>query len=661
MGPLDADLQLNLDDSTATELEVRSKEQALLRVDGELALSKTDLISKLRARDVGDPALTARLTVPRQRAARLAAVSPRLAKLPGTLGGAIDVSGTLRKPLAKGELALEGPATLGGQPARAALRLDAGAERVGAELGVGRPRAGPAPVRLTVSTPRPQLETFLRGQGQLDVKLAARAQSVELASLVPRPEAAKDLDVSGRLDWNMDGALSLMREDGQRKLKRAELTGSLSIPDLEVQIPASTRRYHSGKIRIDSQASDLSLLVHLEESDLQQADRRLHLEGKLAHDNLQPRHVDLKVRSNEWLLYGSELLGKPDAPRAALTAVIDVDGKLAQKREIVATVQSLNLSMPDRFDRAHWPEKTHLGDLLELDASARPGVLPQPERPPVKPKPAPGSAEGTPTHIVLRIPKPIRVQKQPFELHPRGELSVHLRPGKEPLIEGTLAVNKGFMTLGGRKHHFDPRKQSRIIFDDKTPRGRVDFWLKLEPNPAMLRDVSRASAGGDQVRMHLAGPIAGPVATVSGVANADLWDMLPVYNGGRVKHHSEPDLPASLTVDVPREYDVVLLSYMAVNLPHNLFLDRMDAWADAYDTRESYGQLRHLEAERYSDSGKTRVRVLSRPPEIGRSEADLELDAVLLNKSRTKAGVGAAAGSRAGGGPVLFFEWSSDD
>jgi hypothetical protein len=100
---------------------------------------------------------------------------------------------------------------------------------------------------------------------------------------------------------------------------------------------------------------------------------------------------------------------------------------------------------------------------------------------------------------------------------------------------------------------------------------------------------------------------------------------------------------------------------MAVNLPHNLFLSRMNAWSDEYDDRFAYGKIRHLEAERYSRSGNTRIRATQRPPTMGQSNGELEADYLFLNQPRTKAGVGVVGGTRAGGGPAFFFEWASED
>jgi hypothetical protein len=68
-----------------------------------------------------------------------------------------------------------------------------------------------------------------------------------------------------------------------------------------------------------------------------------------------------------------------------------------------------------------------------------------------------------------------------------------------------------------------------------------------------------------------------------------------------------------------------------------------------------------MEAERYSENGKTRVRMVSRPPSAGQSEAEVWLDWLLANDRNTAAGVGVRGGSRLGGGPGVFFEWSSSD
>jgi hypothetical protein len=56
-----------------------------------------------------------------------------------------------------------------------------------------------------------------------------------------------------------------------------------------------------------------------------------------------------------------------------------------------------------------------------------------------------------------------------------------------------------------------------------------------------------------------------------------------------------------------------------------------------------------------------RVRMVGRPRGAGQSAAEVQLDYLFMNSPQTAVGVGVAAGSRLGGGPGIFFEWSSED
>ena len=120
-------------------------------------------------------------------------------------------------------------------------------------------------------------------------------------------------------------------------------------------------------------------------------------------------------------------------------------------------------------------------------------------------------------------------------------------------------------------------------------------------------------------------------------------------------------MPATATVQAPRGDQLSMLSFMASNMPHLLFLDRFAAWADPTEGRAAYGRVEHFEGEKTSRSGKNRVRVVTRPPTPGRSSAEIQFDRLLMDRRRSAFGVGVRGGSRAGGGVGFFFEWSSDD
>ncbi|MEQ9319767.1 MAG: hypothetical protein RIF41_11455, partial [Polyangiaceae bacterium] len=184
-----------------------------------------------------------------------------------------------------------------------------------------------------------------------------------------------------------------------------------------------------------------------------------------------------------------------------------------------------------------------------------------------------------------------------------------------------------------------------------------------KPPETTLREASRASAG-DLVTIRLQGPLTDRTTTLGGtISPGTLYDLLSAHNAGRPWHKTEPDMPATLTVEYPHYENLLLLSYLSVNVPQFLFMDKVGAWADAYDGRstESYGKITRYEAEGYSADGDFRVRATARPPQAGASENELSFDWLFANTPQTAVGVGVTGGDRLGGGPGIFFEWSSKD
>jgi hypothetical protein len=134
-----------------------------------------------------------------------------------------------------------------------------------------------------------------------------------------------------------------------------------------------------------------------------------------------------------------------------------------------------------------------------------------------------------------------------------------------------------------------------------------------------------------------------------------------MHTVGRQRYVSEPDLPASMSVDFPQHENLLVLSFLSVNLPHLMFLDRFAAWADPYDDPRAYGKLTHFEAERLIAGDSVRVRTEVRPPAAGQSDAEVEIDYLFVNVPRMLFGVGLSGGTRGGGGPGVVWEWSSKD
>ena len=76
-------------------------------------------------------------------------------------------------------------------------------------------------------------------------------------------------------------------------------------------------------------------------------------------------------------------------------------------------------------------------------------------------------------------------------------------------------------------------------------------------------------------------------------------------------------MPMSNTVQYPTHDGLLVLSFISVNLPHLLFLDKVKSWSDPYDGYGAYGQIDNYEAQRVTENGKVRV-VATRRPESAR-------------------------------------------
>jgi hypothetical protein len=132
-----------------------------------------------------------------------------------------------------------------------------------------------------------------------------------------------------------------------------------------------------------------------------------------------------------------------------------------------------------------------------------------------------------------------------------------------------------------------------------------------------------------------------------------MLEVMSMYNAGRPMNLAEPGRPASSQVTLPRGDQLFVLTFMASNLPHLLFLDRVNAWS------EQQPYITNVEAEMYTEH--SRIRAVVRPPTPGRSENELQYDRLLINSDRSAVGVGVRAGDRVGGGVGVFWEWSSKD
>jgi len=336
--------------------------------------------------------------------------------------------------------------------------------------------------------------------------------------------------------------------------------------------------------------------------------------------------------------------------RSASIAISHSVGEGATSRRNDATVRRLNLRSPDRLDRGHQPEDiAPNGDVIFLDGKRVAGKLPVASPPPAAAPPR----HRRPMDIRVRIPHLVRINQTPFDLRAKGEIRIAVRD-QGTVVRGGLTIPKGSLFLFGKHHRL---VDGALTFSDEHPKGWLELVFRRKLSPAD----SRALAGIDEMQVVFAGPPTAPKPKLGGAGNAALAEAMAMNASGHPLYLTEPDMPASATVKAPRGDQLGMLSFMATNLPHLLFLDRFAAWADPYDGRASYGRVERFEGERTSRSGRSRVRVVTRPPSPGRSSAEIQWDRMLIDRRRAAFGVGVRGGSRAGGGVGFFFEWASED
>ena len=711
-GPVDVHLGVGIDPAvTRINLDAAVAGTRVLDAKGTLARPGRGLLAALRdktpgkstAAKLGDPAIDITLDVPDHSPrtyVAFAPMNPLLMTIPGLIGGAIHVGGRMSAPVADGAVTYDRFDTLNGGPGRAALVLDAGLEQIVARIELGdlqSPSAkdGAPPLTLAVDLPRAAIAPYLAAKKchtaqppsdeacaeGVTLPISARIddQPVDVRDVVPA-WAAADWKLRGKLDWKLDGHLVL-----DPKPRFIEVAGApLQLPPLSpetkldgsflfdqgfVALPGTKRSYHDVRVTIHHDAGGVRVdAISARESDVEKPNRKLDIHGKLDLASFRPGGLALEVKAEDWLVFGKGMVGRPDAPRATLDTLIEVKGDLSQPIKTVdVDIPKLVLLIPDRFDRAHQPEDTSTGDLIYIDDDHPiPGRLPVPKR-----EAAPGESaaasdklpEGPERGLDVRVRLGDQVHvmlPNPMNLFPVGEIAIRKRDSGVR-VAGDLKVVKGDLALGGRRHDL---QRGRIYFlEGECAGGCLDLLFARKEHDATLRDISEAS-GGETVNIRLEGPISNRRTTLSGAGSpGTLYDLLSVHNAGRPRFASQPDMPATATVQYPQQNNLLLMSYLAVNVPHLLFLDKVAAWSDIYDGRgtATYGQVQHFEAEGYNAEGNLRVRGVTRPPEAGASQAELQLDWLWSHTPQTAFGVGIGAGDRLGGGPGVFFEWSSKD
>ena len=655
--PLDARIALTLaNDDTSVSVDgalaglqvLEGKIRAALGGRGLLAAAKSGALA------AADPVLEGQLRIPEHTMQEWSQLVAGARDLPGGLGGSLDVAGKARDPELALRVGYAGYPTLAGRPG--SLAIEARGRRERATVTV---KANDTLTLVAELSPREILEARAKDGGEARVHASLQGEKVPLASLLPDSERMRAMHPEGIVDAGLVADASIVFRGDTRELGTLSIKGPLSIGDGAFLIPTTRRRVHHVGVRIEGDGDKLAIRsIEAKESDRDEANRSIAISGSYA---VRERGLTLLAKAHRVLVSGGTF-GELDAPKAALTAELEARAELGGPlRRVVVDIHALEIDSPDRQPRAVQQEVLSLGDVIELGSGVAIGKLlaapkgdPPKSEAPASDAPAsdaPKPADKT-LDIVVRLPKPVHVKQRPLELYAKGEVHIE-RYGERRVLSGKLEATGGSLLVGGRLH---PLTRGEVRMSDDGP--FLDLHFKRPAHPAALRDM--ATVGGIDVYAHMVGVFGKQKLSFSGTADG-LFEALAFENIGRVRVLSTPDAPAAQTPQLPLVSQIRQTAFMSANLPHLAFLDRMNTYADPSVSRFAYGRFENLEAERYSQDGTRRIRTTVRPPVIGQSDAEVEGSLLFVNHPRVVSGVGLLGGTRIGGGPTIFFEWSSAD
>jgi hypothetical protein len=637
LGPLDLALQAHVGAAATTANVVVSADGAnVATLDATAGLGGDRLLDALATKRRLDPSLDVTLDVARREVAALAG-DPRA---PGTVGGQVRITGTASAPRVDGEFTAEGLTSLDGAATGATIALAGGRDRFTTTVTMAD-----ALTLGIVASPQAYLDAIARPDGgPVAVEVALTAASTPLDRLLPDLPALRPYRSGvGQLTSDLGGTVTLHATKAGAVLDDVALRGALDVTGAKVAIPRSARVMDGIALKVVGDG-DVVRLDRLEahERDLEKDDRRVLVTGAY---ELKTKMAKLAIEAHDMLVWGGEM-GEADAPRASINATMEVVADLAQPvKQVDVTVTSLKLYNPDRYPLSHQPEALSRGDVIELGGATQVGQLQRAR--PLAPTPVRG-----PKGLELRvhIPEPIHIENRPLNLYATGEILVE-QYGKVMVMSGGLTGTGGDLRVSGNDFPFD---RGGILLGEVLP--RLDLHFKLPPPLVARRDF--ATAYEDHTYMHVEGPMGLHKLSTSGYADA-LFDGLSLANGGRPRVLSWPEAAGSATAQLPTLRELQITGFVRSNLPYLAFLTRMNTYADPNVSRFAYGRFEHLNAERFLAGGSRRLRFLQRPPTMGQSSGEVELDHLFVNTERSVAGVGVVAGTRGGGGVAVFWEWSS--
>jgi len=590
-----------------------------------------------------NPSLDGKLEIPDRSMVEWAKLVPSARDVPGHFGGSLGVSGVARDPALALDVTYAGYPTLADK--EGFVRLSLAGKREAGKLSINASDA----ITITADvSPQEILAARAVGHGEAHVKLAVTSNKAPLGAIVPRTERTKSLGIRGVIESDLTANATIAFKDGERGLGSLDVRGTLAVREAALDIPTTRRHVTDVSLVLTGDGETLSIAtLSAKESDRDEPDRTLSARGRFG---IRERDLALHLDAHRVLVSGGNF-GELDAPKAALSANVDVKAALGGKvRTVVVDVNALDLDSPDRQPRAVQQEVLSLGDVLELSSGIEIGRLPiLPSEPkstePVRP-------EDKSLDITVRIPKAAHVKQRPLDLYVLGEVHIE-KYGDQRVLSGALDAVDGSLLVGGRVHRIS---KGSVKMTEAGP--FLDLHFRREPHPAALRDMT--TDGDTDVYAHMVGVFGKQKISFSGKADG-LFEGLAFENLGRVRVLSTPDAPLTQTAQLPQTPQIRQTAFMSANLPHLAVLDRVNTYADPNVSRSAYGRFENLEAERYSKDGTRRLRTTVRPRVIGQSDSEVEGSLLFTNTPRVVSGVGVVGGTRVGGGPIIFWEWSSAD
>jgi hypothetical protein len=584
--------------------------------------------------------------------ASLGKLNPKLTGVPGDLSGKLTISGTTAEARAEGGFAWSNYPTASGTVGHSRAGVSVARERAEVRISAGDSTAELG--TMTASLPLGDFLAARQGETAVVVPVTVRTELAgELGASLPRFADAARLGVEGKLTSDLGADVGLSVKAAGVSVASVKTTGALAVADGKLTLPAYKRTFHDVALAVEGDDDGLRLSkLAVIESDGEKARRSLEGSGmvplELDDGKVALGSITLDLAAQDFLVSGGSF-GEHDAPRAALSGKVAVRANLAgSTRKIDVQATDLLLFSPDRQPRAHAQEELSKGDVVD-------GKIVPVGRLEKAAKPAPEAAKPGEKGLEVRVHvERARVYQAPLDLLVGGDVLVE-RPAGEPRhLSGGLQVSGGRLLFGGRWLEVE---KGELRMTDEGP--FLDVHFRKEAWPWVLRDVATEGAGHDPfVRIHLEGVVGQQKAKPEGLGDS-LFEALAVFNLGQVRTITSPTLPASGSPQLPEVREIRQASFMAANLPHLAFLDRAGVQSSPTDSRFSYGRLTHVDAEKYLSGGTRRLRITTRPLVPGQSQGEIAHEWLFQNDKQVVSGVGLQGGTRLGGGPTLFWEWSS--